>query len=282
MKNQAIGIFDSGIGGLTVLKELRANLPKEQLIYFGDTARIPYGTKSEKLVQQYALEDAAFLVQHKVKMIVVACNTASAMAIDLLKERLDIPVVGVVLPGSVGAIRDTKNNSIGVIGTSATINSNAYARAVKQNAKQNVEVFSQACPLLVPLVEEGWLAGRVAELVLENYLKDILKNNIDTLILGCTHYPLLRGAIQQVVGPNIKLVDSGSETARFVEKILRQNNLQNKGSKKADDLFFVSDIPQKFEEIGSRFLGETLQNVQCVDFEDFLMAQNDEIKKLLY
>lgn len=282
MKNQAIGIFDSGIGGLTVLKELRANLPKEQLIYFGDTARIPYGTKSEKLVQQYALEDAAFLVQHKVKMIVVACNTASAMAIDLLKERLDIPVVGVVLPGSVGAIRDTKNNSIGVIGTSATINSNAYARAVKENAKQNVEVFSQACPLLVPLVEEGWLAGRVAELVLENYLKDILKNNIDTLILGCTHYPLLRGAIQQVVGPNIKLVDSGSETARFVEEILRQNNLQNKGSKKADDLFFVSDIPQKFEEIGSRFLGETLQNVQCVDFEDFLMAQNDEIKKLLY
>jgi glutamate racemase len=282
MEKQAIGIFDSGIGGLTVLKELRSRLPNEQLIYFGDTARIPYGTKSKQLVQQYAMDDAAFLLQHNVKMIVAACNTASAMAIDLLKEKLDIPVVGVVLPGSVGAIRETKNYSIGVIGTSATINSTAYAQAIKANSKQEVEVYSQACPLLVPLVEEGWLTEHVTHLTLENYLKDILKNEVDTLILGCTHYPLLKETIQSVTGPNIKLVDSGSETALFVEKILRQNDLHNKGSKKADDLFFVSDIPQKFEEIGSRFLGEPLQNVQRIDFEEFLISHSEEIKKLVY
>ncbi len=282
MEKQAIGIFDSGIGGLTVLKELKARLPREQLIYFGDTARIPYGTKSKKLVQQYALEDAAFLLQYNVKMIVAACNTASAMAIDKLKERLDVPVAGVVLPGSQGAIRETQRNSIGVIGTSATINSNAYAKAIKNNASQDIKVFSQACPLLVPLVEEGWLSGQVTHLTLENYLSDILKNDVDTLILGCTHYPLLHDTIQQVTGPNIKLVDSGTETARFVEEILEQNNLQNKGDKEVDDLFFVSDIPQKFEAIGSRFLGEPIQNVQRIDFEEFLMSHSDEIKRLVY
>jgi len=282
MKKKAIGIFDSGIGGLTVLKELKKQLPREQLIYFGDTARIPYGTKSKKLVQQYALEDAAFLLQYNVKMIVVACNTASAMAIDILKERLDIPVVGVVLPGSLGALRETKQNSIGVIGTSATINSNAYAKAMKSNSKQDVKVYSQACPLLVSLVEEGWLNNQVTSLILQNYLTDILKNSVDTLILGCTHYPLLHGAIQEITGPNIKLVDSGTETARFVEEILARNNLQNKGEKGSEDLFFVSDIPQKFEELGSRFLGEPLENVQRIDFEEFLMSKSDEIKRMVY
>lgn len=280
MENQAIGIFDSGIGGLTVLKELKAKLPNEQLIYFGDTARIPYGTKSKKLVQQYALEDAAFLLQYNVKMIVIACNTASAMAIDVLKQSLKIPVVGVVLPGALGAVQATKNNSIGVIGTSATINSNAYARAIKSNAEKKINVYSQACPLLVSLVEEGWLSEQVTTLTLQNYLSDILKNKVDTLILGCTHYPLLSETIQKVVGPEIKLVDSGTETARFVEKILQKNNLQNSGNKKDKDLFFVSDIPQKFEEIGSLFLGEPLENVHRVDFEEFIRSQSDQIKKL--
>ncbi len=282
MEKKAIGIFDSGIGGLTVLKELRAKLPNEQLIYFGDTARIPYGTKSKKLVQQYALEDALFLMRQSVKMVVVACNTASAMAIDLLKQKLDVPVVGVVLPGALGAIRETKKHAIGVIGTSATINSNAYAEKVKSNSRSKVDVYSQACPLLVPLVEEGWLAGEITSLALKKYLKGILNRNIDTLILGCTHYPLLRDAIQRVVGSHVKLVDSGIETARFVEKTLAQNNLLNKGAREADDLFYVSDIPQKFEEIGSRFLGQPLQNVQRVDFEDFLLSHSEQIKELLY
>ncbi|KAA3615575.1 MAG: glutamate racemase [Calditrichaeota bacterium] len=282
MEKQAIGIFDSGIGGLTVLKELRQRLPNERLIYFGDTARIPYGSKSKKLVQQYALEDAAFLLQHNVKMIVVACNTASAMAIDVLTERLKVPVVGVVIPGSVGAIRETKKNVIGVIGTSATISSNAYAQAIKSNSPQEINVYSQACPLLVPLVEEGWLEEQVTVLTLENYLKEILETKVDTLILGCTHYPLLHDTVQKVTGPNVKLVDSGSETARFVENVLIQNNLLNKGAKEDDDLFFVSDIPQKFEEIGSRFLGGPFKNIKRIDFEEFLMSNSDEIKKLIY
>jgi len=269
MEKRAIGIFDSGIGGLTVLKELRAKLPNEQLIYFGDTARIPYGTKSKKLVRQYALEDAAFLLQYDVKMIVVACNTASAMAIDILKERLDIPVAGVVLPGSQGALRETKNNTIGVIGTSATINSNAYAQAIKAHAEQKIDVFSQACPLLVPLVEEGWLDSEITNLTLEKYLSEIIKKDIDTLILGCTHYPLLKPAIQKIMGDKVKLIDSGYETAWFAKNVLEQKNLLNTDEDIKEDMFFVSDIPQKFKEVGSRFLGGELKNVKHIQFEDF-------------
>ncbi|MCB0282128.1 MAG: glutamate racemase [Calditrichae bacterium] len=272
MKTQPIGIFDSGIGGLTVLKELKKILPNEQLIYFGDTARIPYGTKSKELVQQYALEDAAFLLQYNVKMVVVACNTASAMAIDVLKERLDIPVVGVVIPGAKGAVRDTANKKIGVIGTSATVNSNAYSKAIKQISTTETEVISKACPLLVPVVEEGWLDEQATYLILQKYLKDVLQENIDTLILGCTHYPLLQDAIRKVTGPSVKLIDSGSETAEFVKNILAEKNLLNDLARMGEDQFFVSDIPQKFEEIGSRFLGEPLRNVQRIDFDKFLIT----------
>lgn len=282
MSENAIGIFDSGIGGLTVFKELRRRLPNERIIYFGDTARIPYGTKSKKLVQQYALENAAFLMQHNVKMIVVACNTASAMAIDILRERLDVPVIGVVLPGAMAALRQTRNKTIGVIGTAATIKSNAYANKLKDNSSGAIATYAEACPLLVPIVEEGWLDGEITQMVLQKYLNKLLKKDIDTLILGCTHYPLLKTTLQQIVGAEVKLVDSGSETARFVEEKLEQNQLQNKEKNKQDDLFFVSDIPQKFEEIGSRFLGYPLENVQRVDFEKFLMSHSDEIKKLVY
>ena len=281
MSKKAIGIFDSGIGGLTVLKELRHLLPEEKLIYFGDTARIPYGTKSRRLVQQYALEDAAFLMQFDVKMIVVACNTASAMAIDLLKEKIAVPVVGVVLPGALGAVRETRKNLVGVIGTSATINSNAYAERIKKQNEQ-IQVYSRACPLLVPVVEEGWLNEKVTYLTLENYLKDILSEQIDALILGCTHYPLLHDTIQHVAGNSVKLIDSGSETAKFVKETLLQSDLLNKGQRESDDLFFVSDIPQKFEEIGSRFLGASLLNVQRIDFDRFLVENNDKIEKIAF
>ena len=267
MENRAIGIFDSGSGGLTVFKAIKKILPDENLIYFGDFARIPYGTKSQKLVQQYALEDARFLMQYDVKMIVVACNTASAMALDFLKANLDIPVIGVVNPGARAAVRDTKNNKIGVIGTSATINSDAYARALLQ-IQPDAQIVSNACPLLVPLVEEGWLDNEITILTLKTYLKDILKNNIDTLILGCTHYPLLSETIQKIVGAQITLIDSGLETARTVNNILKENNMYNSGLKKGEAQFYVSDIPQKFEEIASRFLGEPLKNVRQVSFED--------------
>lgn len=267
MENMAIGIFDSGSGGLTVFKAIKKILPNEKLVYFGDFARIPYGTKSKKLVQQYALEDAKFLMRQNIKMIVVACNTASSMALEYLQERLDIPVIGVVIPGALGAVRETKNKTIGVIGTSATINSNAYRKAILES-QPDAHVYSNDCPLLVPLVEEGWLDDEITTLTLGVYLKEILNNNIDTLILGCTHYPLLSATIQKLVGPGIKLIDSGLETAKTVNRILTQNNLHYKGIKKGDDQFFVSDIPQKFEEIASRFLGEPLKNVHQISFEN--------------
>lgn len=270
MEDKAIGIFDSGIGGLTVFKAIKKSLPNEKLVYFGDTARIPYGTKSQKLIRQYAIEDARFLMQFDIKLIVVACNTASAMALEFLQEQLDIPVVGVVIPGSLGALRVTKNNKIGVIGTSATINSEAYKNNIIKY-KPVAKVFSMACPLLVPLVEEGWLAGEITELALKGYLKEILNSNVDTLILGCTHYPLLNKTIQKIAGPDVKLIDSGFETAKIVKDLLTENNLLNKGGKKDDDEFYVSDIPQKFEEIGSRFLGAPLKNVKRIDLEELIL-----------
>ena len=272
MTDKAIGIFDSGIGGLTVLKAIRSALPNERLVYFGDTARIPYGTKSRKLIQQYALEDAHFLMQFDVKMIVVACNTASAMALEFLQSQLAIPVVGVVIPGAQGAVRETKNKNIGVIGTTATVNSGAYTKTVLNNSP-DCNVFSTACPLLVPLVEEGWLDNEITVLTLKMYLREILNKQIDTLILGCTHYPLLTSTINKITGNDITLIDSGLETAKAVNEVLLQNNLLYKGPRKDDDQFYVSDIPQKFEEIGSRFLGEPLKNVHRVNLEDVILKE---------
>ncbi len=278
MKNP-IGIFDSGIGGLTVVKQLMRLLPDEQLIYFGDTARIPYGTKSNRLVQQYALEDAYFLLQYDIKLLVVACNTASSIALNVLKEQLDIPVVGVVHPGTDAAVKLTRNNRIGVIGTSATINSNAYARSI-YSIKSEAGVSSKACPLLVPLVEEGWLDDEITILTLKKYLKPLMEENIDTLILGCTHYPLLQNTIQHVVGPDVTLIDSGKETARAVKTIMEESNLENKSGRVADNKFYVSDIPAKFQEVGSRFLGAPLHNIERVNFEDFLIEAGKRMPRL--
>lgn len=269
MKNP-IGIFDSGIGGLTVVKQLSRLLPNEQLIYFGDTARVPYGSKSPRLVQQYALEDARFLLQFDVKMIVVACNSASAAALTLLQERLDIPVVGVVVPGARAAVQHTKNKRVGVIGTAATIGSGAYSREI-QRLDPQINVLGQACPLLVPLVEEGWVDDYVTVLTIKKYLNELLKNQIDTLILGCTHYPVLEQTIQEIIGYEIRLIDSGKETAREVKELLTAKKLLHLGSKQAEDRFYVSDIPAKFEEVGSRFLGRQLKNLERVDFDRFLM-----------
>ena len=265
-----IGIFDSGIGGLTVVKQLMHLLPDEQLIYFGDTARIPYGTKSKQLIEQYAMEDAHFLLQHDIKALVVACNTASSLAMDVLLKHLDIPVIGVVIPGAQKAVQLTRNNKIGVIGTIATINSNSYTRQI-QNSLDDAQVLAQACPLLVPLVEEGWLEDEITISVLKKYLPDMIAEKVDTLILGCTHYPLIENTIQKVMGDNVKLIDSGKETAKAVKKVLIETGLLNDSGKDAQDKFFVSDIPMKFEEIGSRFLGKKLENVERIDFEQFLM-----------
>jgi glutamate racemase len=269
MKNP-IGIFDSGIGGLTVVKQLSQLLPNEQLVYFGDTARVPYGTKSRRLVQQYALEDAHFLLQFDVKMIVIACNSASAAARELLQQKLDVPVLGVVAPGASAAVQTTSNKKIGVIGTSATISSSAYEREIKKN-QSDLQVFGQPCPLLVPLVEEGWLDDEVTTLAIRKYLSGLMKEQVDTLILGCTHYPVLEPAIQKIVGNNVTLIDSGKETAKAVKKLLSEKNMLHPGIKEAPDQFYVSDIPAKFEEIGSAFLGKKLDNVERVDFDQFLI-----------
>ena len=265
-----IGIFDSGIGGLTVVKQLMQLLPNEQLIYFGDTARIPYGTKSKRLIEQYAKEDARFLLQYDIKALVVACNTASSLAMDVLLDYLDIPVIGVVIPGAEAAVELTRNNKIGVIGTIATINSNSYTLQIKKRLAE-AKVYGQACPLLVPLVEEGWLEDDVTIMTLKKYLPEMITEKIDTLILGCTHYPLLENTIQKIMGEQVRLIDSGKETAKAVKKVLIETSLLNQSEKSGPDKFFVSDIPMKFEEIGSRFLGKTLDNVERVDFERFLV-----------
>ena len=265
-----IGIFDSGIGGLTVVKQLMELLPNEQLIYFGDTARIPYGTKSKKLIEQYAIEDARFLLQYNIKILVVACNTASSLAMDVLLDYLEIPVIGVVIPGAEAAVELTRNKKIGVIGTIATINSNSYTVQIHKHLKE-AKVYAQPCPLLVPLVEEGWLNDEITIMTLKKYLPEMISEKVDTLILGCTHYPLLENTIQQIMGNHIKLIDSGKETAKAVKRVLIETNLLNQSDKIGPDKFFVSDIPMKFEEIGSRFLGKRLHNVERVDFERFLV-----------
>ena len=277
--NRPIGIFDSGIGGLTVVKELKKQLPNEQLIYFGDTARIPYGTKSKELIRQFAVEDAQFLMQFDIKLLIVACNTASSLAIGTLREHFSLPIVGVVKPGARAAAEKSKNKRIGVIGTPSTINSGAYAEEIKKQIKTN-DIYSQACPMLVPLVEEGWLDGEITRLTLEKYLKNLINKDVDTLILGCTHYPLLKSSIEKVTQGRMALIDSGLETAKRVKEILLKENLANDGAKESDDLYFVSDNPQKFQKIGSMFLGEELENVRRIDFEKFLMENSEALKSV--
>lgn len=275
-----IGIFDSGIGGLTVVKQIMRLLPNENLIYFGDTARLPYGTKSKKLIQQYALEDAAFLNQFDIKLLVVACNSASATAVDLLKSTLTIPVTGVIEPGVSASLSKSRENRIGVIGTMATVSSNAYQDSIfKQN--DQVEVFGQPCPLLVPLVEEGWIDDNITRLTIHKYMDPLIGNKIDTLILGCTHFPVIKRTIQEEIGSDITLIDSGEETAKVVRKMLKDLNIDRNKDTNGQVEFYVSDIPGKFDEIGTRFLGQPVVNANRVDFDQFLMKQGDKIYQAL-
>jgi glutamate racemase len=265
-----IGIFDSGIGGLTVVHEVFKRVPAEQIVYFGDTARVPYGTKSPKVVQHFAMQDVRFLLQQNVKMIVVACHTVSSVALDSLVKTFHFPILGVVLPGVHAALKATRNHRIGVIGTKATIVSKSYeTHFLKLNPE--VQVFSQACPLFVPLAEEGWLNGDITKLIAEKYLNPLKKHQIDTLILGCTHYPLLKSVIQEVLGNGVTLIDSAEETSRAVEEKLAREKIQNPGNEKAEHQFFVSDIPHQFRDVGERFLGQKFDHVQQVDLESMDM-----------
>lgn len=261
--SRPIGIFDSGIGGLTVARAIRARLPAEDLIYFGDTARLPYGSKSEQTVTRFAHQVAEFFLRRDVKALVVACNTASAVALPDLKGSLKIPVLGVIEPGVAGAIRETKRGCIGVIGTLATIESNAYSQALhRQNPA--LDVISVACPLFVPLAEEGLLDGPIAEAVAHRYLDTFASARINTLVLGCTHYPFLTPVIQKVVGGDVTLIGSGVETAQALAALLESEQLAAGESHGGHLTVLLTDLPRRFREIGARFLGEPFDDVGLV------------------
>ncbi len=253
-----IGIFDSGIGGLTVARQLRRVLPHEDLIYLGDTARVPYGTKSPASVVRFACEDTRFLLEQNVKAVVVACNTASAWALQTLERRFPVPVFGVILPGVRVALQKTRNQRIGVIGTSATIRSQAYTKAILARV-DDAEVFARACPLLVPLVEEGWTSHAVTHQVLQEYLAPLLHRGIDTLVLGCTHYPLLKKAIRQVIGDEIALVDSAESCALYVSERLELLKLLREDRHRGTIQPFVTDETERFVEFAKKFLGFKIQ-----------------------
>jgi glutamate racemase len=262
-KDSAIGVFDSGIGGLTVLQRIVETLPKENTVYLGDTARAPYGTKSVETVLRYSLENTQFLVEKGVKAVVVACNTSTALALTHLRDHLSIPVVGVIEPGVRRALKSTKNRKVGVIGTEATIQSGAYTRALKE-ADAAVEVYSRACPLFVPLVEEGWTENAVVEMTVKAYLASLKQSGIDTLILGCTHYPLLKKSIRKFMGSNVRLVDSAEETANEVATSLKRDLLTKKNGRGIHS-FFVTDAPDRFVKVGRRFLGEKVESAVRIE-----------------
>jgi len=261
---QPIGVFDSGIGGMTVVHALMQHLPHENIVYFGDTARVPYGPKSPQVVREYALQDTDVLLQHNVKVIVIACNTVSAVALDIVQKRAKIPVVGVILPGAEAAVQASKKKRIGVIGTLGTIFSNAYTNAIRQ-LNPTIKVFGQPCPLFVPLAEEGWTDHKATELIAKEYLFPLSLEKIDTLVLGCTHYPILRKVITKVLHNDVMLIDSGEATALVVKNMLTELHLENTSKMKPNLQFFVSDVPHKFAEIGERFLGTTLGKVHRVE-----------------
>jgi glutamate racemase len=251
-----IGIFDSGIGGLTVVRQIRRTLPGEDIIYLGDTARVPYGTKSPATVVRFACEDTQFLVDQRVKAVVVACNTASAWALSALERRFDVPVFGVIFPGVRAALAQTRNRRIGVIATPATIRSQAYTRGLLAR-DDGIHLVVRDCPLLVPLVEEGWTSGPITTAVLREYLAPLLARDIDTLVLGCTHYPLLKEAIAEVAGPKVALVDSAETCAEYVAEGLRQSGMLALDRHRAGQIHpFVTDDTKWFDQQAGKFLGE--------------------------
>jgi len=258
-----LGVFDSGIGGLTVARALFERLPQESVIYFGDTARVPYGPKSPETVRRYSREILAYLLRREVKAVVVACNTSTAHALDHLRAHAPVPVVGVIDPGARAAVAATASGRIGVIGTAGTIASGAYERAIKA-LRPDATVVSQACPLLVPLVEEGWFDHPATALVAREYLQPLERAQVDVLVLGCTHYPLLKSLLAQVLGPRVRLIDSAEETANAVRRELETAGMLAPAGGRPTHQFVVSDDEPHFRRIGARFLGEKLQDVAVV------------------
>ena len=265
--NSPIGVFDSGIGGLTVLSEIKKLLPNENFVYLGDTARVPYGTKSSKTVLTYSQTNSKFLVSKGIKLLVVACNTASAVALPSLRWDLEIPIIGVIEPGARKAVSTTETGIVGVIGTPSTIKTGAYKRAI-ENISPKVEVISKACPLFVPLAEEGWTEGEIAELTAKSYLGPLENSGIDVLILGCTHYPLLKTTIQKAIGNGVKLIDSAEETAMEIKRTLQERKTLNGHPSQTKHEFYLTDVSESFVSIAGRFLGGQIDRIYQVDLKE--------------
>jgi glutamate racemase len=267
-RSKAIGVFDSGIGGLTVASEIFRLLPNENVVYFGDTGRYPYGPRSPEIVRKFARQDVNFLLEQGVKFIVVACNTASSLALDYIKRIYNVPMLGVIEPGAKGAIDKTRTNRVGVIGTQGTISSMAYDKSLRA-LNGSLKIYSRACPLFVALAEEGYVDRPATKLIAEEYLSEIKRKNIDTLILGCTHYPLLKKPIADVMGRDVRLIDSAEETAKATRQALLQQELTNPSIGPGRRQFFVSDSPDKFKRIGQLFLGNKIGKVGLVDINSY-------------
>ncbi len=269
MDNRSIGVFDSGLGGLTAAKEIMKLFPNESIVYFGDTSRVPYGTRSKDTIVKYTHGDIRFLLSHDVKMIVIACGTASSAALPHIRDDYSVPIYGVVDAAGYAAVRATKNGKIGIIGTSATIHSGAYTQYIKEYDSR-MQTFERACPLFVPLVENGHFDTKVTDLIIEEYLSDIRASGIDTLIMGCTHYPLLEGAISRFMGPEVSLISPGEEVARFLRKKLTDELRHTDKPDKDQYRFFVSDSIEQFEDLGSIFLEHKIDGqVSKIDIEKY-------------
>jgi glutamate racemase len=283
-RNLPIGIFDSGVGGLTVYRALHERLPGERFVYLGDTARVPYGTKSLSTVERYAVEDARFLVSRGVKLLVVACNTASALALPAVRRAVHVPVVGMIGPGARSAVAAASGASgagrVGVVATESTVKSGAYSRAIKELAPAS-EVFERACPLFVALAEEGWAETEVARMVAEEYLRPLRERGVEALVMGCTHYPILRRVIQETLGEGVRLIDSGEAAAAAVESVIEREGLRRTATQELRDLreagaharylcddldhFYVTDAAERFAHVAERFLGAAPRRLEAVE-----------------
>lgn len=270
-KDAPIGVFDSGVGGLTVMREIMRQIPNEKIIYFGDTARVPYGGKSQDTVTRYSEQIVRFLKTFQIKTIVVACNTASAYALDILEKASDVPIIGVVRPGAKVAAEVTRNGRIGVIATEATINSGIYTKYIEE-LNQNVTIYGKACPLFVPLVEEGLLEDPVTDEIARRYLTELIDINIDTLILGCTHYPLIRSTLGKIIGKNVTLVNPAYETARELKEMLTELDLlQEKppGLGSNQYQFYVSDKAEKFVRFANSIIKYGILSAKAINIEEY-------------
>lgn len=267
--NKYIGIFDSGLGGLTNVKELHKLMPNENIIYFGDTGRVPYGTRSNEIILKYTRQDLRFLLSFPLKAVIVACGTVSSVALDTVKDEVPVDIIGVVEPTVTAAIETTKNNKIGIIGTEGTIKSGSYKNKILK-INNNIEIYEKACPLFVPLAENGYLKSEATKIIAGDYLKEIKEAGVDTLILGCTHYPLLNEVISEVMGENVTLISPGVETAKYAHKLFDEKGIMNKDSRQGAIQYYVSDDVDKFSYLASMFLNDTVEkNVKKIDIEEW-------------